>query len=158
MRSAGTARRPNGSTNDTVAIYDSRTLDPYAISSEYFFTIKHTSRYPTLNHYKRILDKWSRHKDFHPQCVTYELDSIGKLHVHGIAKARPKYLVQRLHLKKYAIDVQEILSDREWNQVYSYCFKEHQNTNEYLQDIFLSEYEIRTSKYPFIAGNSLKNI
>lgn len=125
------------------------TLDTYNIANSYFFTIKHTRRWPTLHDYEKLIKQWEKHRDFHPQCTTYELDELGRLHVHGIALARPNFLLQRCNKKRYSVKIIPIESERDFKQVYKYCYKKSHNNNTYEQDIFLNEYEIRTSDYPF---------
>lgn len=135
-----------GSTN----IYGNLTLDPSSVNSSYFYTIKHTRRYPTIEDYERIIKRW-RKLHFYVDCVTYELDSIGKLHVHGIATARANYYTKRLALRCFSYRVYEIKSDKEFKQSYNYCYKQVQNSHPYLQDEFLSDYYIRHHPYPYIS-------
>lgn len=107
-------------------------------------------RYPQYSQYERILKRWAKKLFFFPLFVNVEIDSIGKLHVHGMAQARPNYLLRRLNTKKYSVAVIPIDSETEFNRVYKYCYKESQNDNIYEQENFISEYEIKTSPYPFI--------
>jgi len=129
----------------------STVLDTETIVMNYFFTVKGTSRYPQLYQYEAILKKWEKKLSFYPQFVTYELDSIGKLHIHGIAQARHNYLLRRLNKKKYSIDVRPLVCAEEYTRAHKYCYKEPHNQNPYAQQEFLTSYLIRTDPYPFIA-------
>lgn len=126
------------------------TLDTHTINNAYLFTIKHTSRYPSEKQYLKVLKKWEKKLSFYPQFIAWELDSIGKLHVHGIALARPNYLTKRLNKKTYSVHVQQIDSDIDFKNWYNYITKEPQNCNPYILDEFLSDYEIRHHPYPFL--------
>jgi len=120
-----------------------------SLNNAYSFTVKHTSRYPTLAQYNRVINRWAK-LGFYAQTISYELDSIGKLHIHGIAMARGNYLLNKLNIKSYSIKVDPMLSEQEFKGWYNYITKEYQNLNNYEKDLFLSEYEIRSSESPFL--------
>jgi len=127
----------------------STVLDTNTIHQYYFYTIKGTQRYPQKDQYERILKKWEK-QNFYPQMKAYELDSIGKLHVHGIAISRPNYLLNRLNKKRYSVHVLPLETEKEFKNCLKYSTKEPQNGNPYLQEQFLDEYAIRTASYPFL--------
>lgn len=113
--------------------------------SYYFFTVKIVrSDKPLQNEY----DEWvsrAMSKNFNVKCYYYELDSLDRLHIHGIAIARLNYFYKRLTLKGVHTHIMEIEDHDELERIHDYLIKEQ--SEQYQQNLI--SYEIRNSQYPF---------
>lgn len=117
----------------------------------YSFTVKDNSKnhYPMPCEYNEWIDN-AYQKGFDVQCYFYELDSRGRLHMHGCAIAKPNFYKKSLLYKGFHQKIDVIPSFIDLARWSDYIQKEYVNQDSYEQMI-ISYMMQHSQESPFIA-------
>lgn len=114
----------------------------------YSITVKRLSiKFPPVEYYDDFI--WNNiNKKGELKTYNYELDSKGKLHLHGVFECAHDFDPINLCRKGWKVHCDEIPSYDDLSRWIDYINKDH--ANEYEEEQMLDTYAIRHCDYPFI--------